>query len=202
MEVDAVEQIHVGVMREGVAIGEIDPALRRAGGDPRRLIGWQRGFRDGLGRSARQDRTPTERRRARIGVNEGAGQRIGRLAPIGDDTEIGAGVADRDPGPEFIDRQALGEVGGERHGTIQEKGWRPAGGAQNEEIEQNLALRGQQRRVARLPRRQADNVVGQHPLQEAGRVLAFDANHAAVGKICGGQAHQKGSQAACQDEAC
>ena len=38
VEIDAVEQVEVGVVREGVAVGEIDAALRHADGDAQRLV--------------------------------------------------------------------------------------------------------------------------------------------------------------------
>jgi hypothetical protein len=34
-----VQVIHIGLVREGVAIHEVEPAARHAGGDPVRLIG-------------------------------------------------------------------------------------------------------------------------------------------------------------------
>ena len=38
VEIDAMQQVEVGVMREGVAIGEIDAALRHADADAQRLV--------------------------------------------------------------------------------------------------------------------------------------------------------------------
>ena len=128
---------------------------------------------------------------------------VGCAAPVGDDAAVGALVADRDLGPQLVEADSrLARSAACAAGQSSRKAGRRAGRAQDEEVEQDLALRRQQRGVARLARRQGLDVVGQQPLQEARRVLAVDANDAAVGEKGGGRTHRKASQAACHGAAC
>ena len=65
LEIDAVQQVEIGVMGKGVAVGEIDAALGHAERDAKRLVFARRAPAPIAGRlGARQDRAPAEPRRA------------------------------------------------------------------------------------------------------------------------------------------
>ena len=120
-------------------------------------------------------------RRARVGVADGAGRRLGRLAPIGDDAVVGAFVGDVDLGAQLVETQPLGELGGlARRRSRARSRARRAGQPDDEEIEQDLALRRQQGGVARLVRRKLFDVVGDHALQQRRRVGAGDPDDSAI----------------------
>ena len=73
-EVDAMQLVHVGLVREGVAIAEVEPAARDAERDAMRFVRLrldQRGAEVGcrlLGEMRRQDHPRAEFRQARIGI--------------------------------------------------------------------------------------------------------------------------------------
>ena len=80
---------------------------------------------------------------------------------------VGAFVGDFDLGAQLVEIQPLGELGGLAGVAVErEVGGRPGGQADDEEIEQDLALRRQQGGVARLVRRKLLDVVGDHALQQ------------------------------------
>ena len=88
-EIDAGELVHVGLVREGVAVAEIDPAARHAKRDAVRLvfarideIRAEIGSRCG-GQMRRQHHAYAERRQARIGIAQPAPlpTRVGRGLP-------------------------------------------------------------------------------------------------------------------------
>ena len=74
-EVDAIDEVQVGVVREGVAIGEIEPAFGHAKRDAAGVVGGAAGLVLGGGFLARDDAAGAE--------PGGAG--IGGLALRGDD---------------------------------------------------------------------------------------------------------------------
>src|SRR3984885_14655544 len=56
VEIDPMEEVEIGVVREGVAIGEIEPALRRSYGDTQALVFVDMLRSEGGGGRPRQDR--------------------------------------------------------------------------------------------------------------------------------------------------
>ena len=74
VEVDAAELVHVGLVRKGIAIDEVEAAARHAERDPMRLVGGRveqlraevgRGL---LGEVRREHAAQPERRQARVGI--------------------------------------------------------------------------------------------------------------------------------------
>ena len=180
MKSTPLKQIHVGVVREDVAIGEIDAPLGHAETDAQRLIFADLGLPHGHRRGARHNGARAQRGGARIGVDEPA-RRLRLASPNGDDPIVGAFVGDRDLGAQLVDRKPLGEIGRTGAIAIEEIGGASFGGrADDEEVEQNLALRGQQRSVACFAKLERLDVVGQKIVKEAGGVLAADAHDAPV----------------------
>ena len=66
------QKVEVGVVREGVPVGEIDAALRRDDADAQALVLVDVLRPDGGRDRARQDRAPAEARIARVGVENAA----------------------------------------------------------------------------------------------------------------------------------
>ena len=107
------------------------------------------------------------------------GQRGSAVVPDRVHGKARRGVGDRDIGAELIHRQALDEIGGLGGGNVEKI---PRLRTDDEEIEQDFALRRQQPRKARFARVQPLDFVGDEALQQFFAVGAIDANDAAVGK--------------------
>lgn len=104
---------------------------------------------------------------------------------------IGALVDNLDLGAQAVEAEALDEVGRERRRAVDEERQAGVDGRlHHQEVEQDLALRRQQRGVARLAGAEALDVIGQEPLQKAVGVGARDPDHPAVGEISGPLSHR------------
>ena len=107
-EIDAAELVHVGLVREGIAVAEIEPALRHAERDAMRLV--LRGIdqrRAELGRGCggkvrRQHDAKTERRQPRIGIAQTVSGRAAAV-PGGEHAEHFGKVFDDHFRAEFVD---------------------------------------------------------------------------------------------------
>src|ERR1700691_1289127 len=84
VEIDPMEKIEIGVVREGVGIREIEAALRRSDGDPETLVFVDVLQPDRGGDRAGHDRTPAQARVARIGVKKAVDDSCGLGAPESD----------------------------------------------------------------------------------------------------------------------
>jgi len=92
-------------------------------------------------------------------------------------------ILDDELGPQLIEVEPLHEGRGERARAIEEKAAAVGGRRlRQDEIDNDLALRGQQRAKARGGRRHLGDVAGHEPVEEFARVVAGDLDDAAVGK--------------------
>ena len=149
-EIDAAELVHVGFMRERVAIDEIHAAARHAERDAVRVIGLGVGQRraevgGGLGGEfGWQDGARAERGKARIGIGQAVFAQA-RTVPHGHHAERRREVLGEDLGAQFVEIELCQGLPREPSG-IEKKAAaiRPVafGGDQ---IHNDLALRGQQR---------------------------------------------------------
>ena len=140
---------------------------------------------------------------AGIGIDVTARRVLRLVAPIGENAKVRALVGDCDFRAQPIEAQPLGEIGGLTSRAIERE--RRAGfGRQprDEKIEQYLALRREQRGVARLARAELFDVVGQHALKEGRRILAADAHHPPVLEEYGFLGHGSAPGAACFARRC
>ena len=115
VEIDAVQAVHVGFVRKRVAIDEVEPAARHAGGDAMRVIGG--GYRPVPRRSdrrpfARVPRAPESASRARRCADRRRRDRacIGEIAiPGREHAETVRQIFDRDLGAQLVEAELVGE---------------------------------------------------------------------------------------------
>ena len=155
-EIDAAELVHVGFVREGVAIDEIHAAARHAERDAVRVVGirvGQRGAEIGGGLSGelrRQNRAGAERGQARIGIGKAVFAQ-GRAVPDRHHAERRRQVLGRDLGAQLVEIELFHERGGKRARAIEKEAAAVVGhGLGDDEIHDDLALRREQRGKARL----------------------------------------------------
>ena len=177
-EIDPVQKVHIRFMRKGVAIGEVDPALRHAGANAQRVVPFafgaggnfsrfrQRPKPDGSARIARQ--------RQRFGLRRFDGLRKG------DRLDVAAAIMDGHFRTQLVEIETFGEILRERQRAIEKIA--PLASGEDKEIEQYLALRRQQRGKARLARSKRRDIVRDKPVQETPCVLACHFHDASVGK--------------------
>ena len=160
-------------MGKGLAIGEIPAPLRNAAGDALGLIG--RAVAGACGqRGALRDQACAEIGVARVGL--GACGR-GLRAPDGLHGQGLAEVAQLDLRAQAIEAQAFQQVGGQRRGDVEPEGVVLFG---EDEIDDDLALRGQKRAKGGVSRGHALDIAGEKPLQKAARLGSADAQNASV----------------------
>jgi len=154
-ERDAVKLVEQRLVRERIAEHEIAPALGHAERDAVRMIGVGRHERaarrceSGVGGSCIHDDPLTECRQARIRDHISArdlDRRNGRAAPCRRDDEALRHVADLDRRTQLVHRKPLRQRTGMIAHRVEQE---PALGLHDDEIEQDLALRREQRRVER-----------------------------------------------------
>jgi hypothetical protein len=125
---------------------------------------------------------PAERRKARIVADErGVQFRLRAVAPAGHDAQRAGEILDRNLGAQLVETQPLGEVGRLRPRAIEVKG--AVCPCEDDKVEQDLALRAEQRAEARLSGDDAVEVAGQQPVEEGLGLLAAHPDDAAIGKI-------------------
>ncbi len=112
-------------------------------------------------------------RRPSAGARGSRGLALGR----DDHGETRALVAHADLGAQLVEAEPLDELGCLVSGRVEQEA---VVTPKHQKIEQDLALRRQQRGVAGLADGAFFDVVGDQPLQEARRVRSFDPRHAAV----------------------
>ena len=142
-EVDAGELVHVRVMGEGLAEGEVDAALGNAEPDAMGVVGGFGRFGE-IGRhvgAGRDDAAIAERRKARIGGDDAIEQRGAVATPCGDDDPLLRQVCEVDlrAQPEQAEPLEEGRDLAARH--VEEVALAVVEG---DEVEQQLALRRQQ----------------------------------------------------------
>src|SRR5262249_24940278 len=92
-------------------------------------------------------------------------------------------VLGNDLGPELVEVEPLRESRSERARAVEEEAAAIGRlGLRHDEIDDNLALRGQERRKASLTRRHLGDVDGHESIEELAGIKAGDLDHAAVGK--------------------
>ena len=133
------------------------------------------------------DSALAERRETRVVIDEAgvSGQRcaIGR----GEHGALLGEVLQRDLGAQLVELQAFHQVGGLEQGRVEEEAAAILRRQrEDEEIADHLALRRQQCAVAGLSGHDRIEIVGHEVLQEVARVVAADADDAAIDQSCGG----------------
>ena len=133
-------------------------------------------------RADRHELAAPHRRQARIGKHQwrlAPPVRLVGPTPDGRDRVVGGDVPDRDFGAQFIEHQAVRQGRCLVPRRLQAE---PLRRAHHEEIEQDLALRGQHPGVERALGFQQLHVVGDNALQQLLGVLARHADDATIGK--------------------
>ena len=182
-EIEPAEIVHVGVMREGVAKGEVAPDLGDTQTDAVGVIGRLVHFiraRTGERGFFGEDRAPAERGEAGVGEDDAIDRR--RLsAPERHDLARRALIGDRHLGAQPIERHALHEVGDAVERQIEQE---TVAVGHDEEVGLDLSLRREQRAEAGLALRRARHIVRHDVLQEALAVGACDPHYAAIAEPC------------------
>ncbi len=165
VEIDAVQAVHVGLVRKRVAIHEVEPAARHAGGDAMRFIGGavdqiradQVG--DLLREFLRHQNPPAERGVARIGEGEVRLHRRARHPRPRARRGCPDRFSIRDLGAQFVETELVGERLRQRARAVDQEAAAMAGGRLgDQEIDDDLALRRQQRAEPAKPRAQQRHV--------------------------------------------
>ena len=157
---------------------------------------------EGGGGRPRQDRAPAQARIAWVGVENAFVDARSLGVPEGGHGLIGAHVSDRDLGAQLIEAKPLGEIGRLPRRAVDEIRRLLAWRAHHDHVEQDLALRREQRRIACFARMKPFDVVGQQALQKASRILAAYANDGAILEHGGFLVHGEGSGRACKRAHC
>ncbi len=188
VEIDAVQAIHVGLMRKRVAIHEIEAAARGARTDAMGLIvGAVDEFgADQIGNLLLEffgnEDTPAERVVARIGECKIRPHR-GFAAPDRQHAEAVGEILDRDLGAQLVEAKLGCKSRRQRTRGIDQKAAAMAGrGLGNQEIGDDLALRRQQCAEPAKARAKQRHVGRNEAVEEVAGILAADLNHAPVWK--------------------
>ena len=187
LEIDPMELVHVGFMREGVPIDEIEAAGGHAELDPMRLIGGgidqlgpERGRR--VGRVGRRDAAQAQFRQAGVRI---ARAPVRRRSAVPDRHHAGNSgqILDDDLCAQFVEAQPLDQRGRERTRAVEvERVAMGRTGIRNDEVHDDLALRGQERGKAGARGGHLAHVGGHEPVEELAGIDAGDLDHAAVGE--------------------
>ena len=133
VEIDAVQAVHIGLVRKRVAVHEIEPAARHACGDAMRLIGVtvDEVGADQVGHLLLQffgnENAPAERIVARVGEGE-IGLHGGLAVPYRQYAEAVGEVFDRDLGAQLVEAELVGEALRQRARRIDQEAAAMAGG--------------------------------------------------------------------------
>jgi hypothetical protein len=187
-EGDAAKLVHQRLMREGElpAIAEIAAAGRYAQPDPVRVIivlgsASQRGNVRRINNGAL-----AHAGMARIGEDNAAiGSECTAVDRGHDRSRVGQ-VLDNDLGAQLVEHQPAGKIGqhGARH-IDQEAAAILFRQRDDEEIDDDLALRGQQRAIAGDLRGDEIEIIAEQPVEEAARIRTSHLEHAAVRQVRG-----------------
>ena len=151
VEIDAVQAVHIGLVRKRVAIHEVEAAARHAHGDAMRVIG---GAVDQLGADQvgdflcefRWNKDPPAQRCLR-GIGERQiGLHGGIAVPCREHAETVREIFDRDLGAQFVEAELVGKALRQRPRAVDQEAAAMAGRCfGDQEIHRDLALRRQQR---------------------------------------------------------
>ena len=102
--------------------------------------------------------------------------------PDRDHAELVGEIADRDLGAELVDVELVGERLRQRAGNVEQEALAAVGRRHlgDQEIDDDLALRRQQRAESGLARMQLADVGGEEPVEELACIVAADLDHAPV----------------------
>ncbi|MDR6128908.1 hypothetical protein QE452_003572 [Sphingomonas sp. SORGH_AS438] len=165
-EADAVQLARIAFQPQRLGRAELAHPLGHA--QPQAMRG--PALRHGGVRPGGGEPAPAQRRQSGVGH---------ALAAIGRPVHLEVGRRDRDRAAQTIEGQPLRQRLGLRGLRIDQHivAVRP-----EEEVEQRLALRTEQRGPARRIGRERRAVVGHQPLEEAAHIIARDAQHGAIGE--------------------
>ena len=127
VEIDSVQAVHVGFVRERVAINEVEAAARRADGNPMRVIAGAVDQlradqpRELLRKLLRHQDPPAERRVTRVGERQ-IGFHGGLAVPRRHHAETVGQVLDRDLGAQLVEAELVGE-------TLRQRAWNSRSGS-------------------------------------------------------------------------
>ena len=187
-EVDAAELVHVGLVGEGVAVAEIEAALRHAERDAVRLvIGGidQRGAelgRGGRDEMRRQHHAQAERRQARIGKTQALFGRAGAV-PGREHAEHRGKVLDHHLRAKFVDIEFRNRVTQSARWISRKKpppSWAGASVTMKSAMIFPCGVSKAEKRA--VPGVEFLNVGGEQAVQKVARAVAGDFDHATVGK--------------------
>src|SRR5262249_35143072 len=188
VEDDAAELIHGGLVGEDTAVEEIGPAARDAERDAMGLV---RGGINELGAEIRRRGAGEVRRqhaaRAELGQTRvGDAEAVVRGAAAIPDRQYTQGlgqILDDHVGAQLVEVEPLHQGRRQRAWAIEEEA-AAVGGVRfrQQKIDDDLALRREQRGKDGLRRRHLVEVAGDQAVEELARVVAGDLDHAAVGE--------------------
>ena len=180
------QAIHVGFVRERVAIDEIHATARRAAGDAVRFIGIALadlradrgcGFVDQI---VRHEQPPAELRIARVFKGEIRLHRRHTI-PHREHADLRRDVFDSHFRPQLVETELGGEGLSQRQRNIEhEAAALGLGRFRHQKIGDDLALRRQQRAEPAQSRTDKLDVRGHEVVQEFAGILAADPDHAAI----------------------
>ena len=190
VEIDAGKLVHVGFVREGVTVDEIEPAARHAERDAMGLVGGRidefgTEVGGGLLRQMRRQHHPQAKlRQSRIGIDQ-AVFGVRRAVPHRQHAQHLRQILGDHLGAQLVEIEPLHQRTRQRARTVEEEAAAVGGRRLGyDAIDDDLALRGEQRAKARLPGSNLGDVGRQQAVQEAARVLAGDLDDTAVGEKC------------------
>ena len=173
LEIDAADEVHVGFVGKGLAIGEVLATFGNPASDALRLIS-QAGVGVARQRGALHDAADAEAGVARVGL---CALRRGRIAPDRQHAHGLAQVGKVDLRAQPVEAQAFQEIGGQFAGGVEPEG---VALLRDDKIGYDLALRGQKRPKGGRVRADALDVAGEQALQKAARLSSADAQKAPV----------------------
>jgi len=137
-----------------------------------------------LGQMRRQHHALAKRRQPRVGVDQTVFGRARAVPDRHDAQHLGQILADR-LGAQLVEVELLDEARRKRPRAIEEEAAAVRGRCLGDDaIDNDLALRRQQRAEPRLLGRDLGDVRRQEPVEKGARVGACDLDHAAVGEKC------------------
>jgi hypothetical protein len=184
VEVDSVQLIHEGFVRKGVAEAKILRPFRHAKSDAMSVVDGRVDVRPQFAEG--HDGAPSEFGKAWIVGSKRKLVRPAAPAPADDNGPRVGEVGDGGLGAQLVKAEAPGEIGRLRLRAIEEVAALRI--LEEDEIEEDFAMRAEEAAIARLTGRETVEIAGQQPVEKGFGVLARDRDNAAVGEM--GDGHQ------------